>query len=211
MTPDEKRYRGSLIHDICKDRMHLELVQTGLISDVGSFVNQLDPITSIRMEVLFYKRLSEIRDKWASRRGEPLPESTEGLEEMHHELDVDLTQGKWMLDAFYEANETPSQTDQWMESLTEPLTLEMVLRRFYPGDKEYEALMTPPPSWASRLLSKNDAITGENCTGSAGADGRYNPGEPQDGQAEVPDSWVQQSGTPDVPEEGVPVGLVATR
>jgi hypothetical protein len=211
MTPEEKRYQGSLIHAIWKDRRDLELVQTSLISAVDSYVNQLDPVTSIKLKIVFAGRLTEICDKWAGRRDEPLPESTEGLEEVRHELEVDLTQGVWMLKAFSMASKTPSQTDQWMESLTEPLTVEMVLRRFYPGDEEYEALMIPPLSWASRHPSKNDAIIGGNGTDSAGADVRDGPGEPQDGHAGVADGWVEPSGTPNGPEEGVPLGLAAAR
>jgi hypothetical protein len=211
MTPDEKRYRGSLIHDIWKDRMFLELVLTNHILRLGDFVNQPDHLTSIKLGVVFYKHLSEISDKWAGRRDEPLPESTEGLEEMHHELEVDLTQGSWMLEAFSEACETPAQTVKWMESLAEPLTLELVFNQIYPGNKEYEALMTPPPSWISRHVSKNNSITDGNGTDSAGADGRDGPGEIQDGQADVDDGWVEPSGTPDGPEESVSVGLIAAR
>jgi hypothetical protein len=191
--------------------MVLEPVQASLISAVDNFVNPLDSTTSIKLEIVFVNRLSEIADKWAGRRDEPLPESTEGLEGMCHELEVDLTQGPWMLKAFSMASKTPAQTDQWMESLTEPLTLEMVFRKIYPGDKEYEALMTPPPSWASTYVSKNDAIADGNGTDRAGADGRDGPGEPEDTHADVDEDWGEPSGTPVGSEESVQVGLAAAR
>ncbi|MDR1035693.1 MAG: hypothetical protein LBT40_03700 [Deltaproteobacteria bacterium] len=205
MTQEEKLYRDSLIHTIWKDLRDLEPVQASLISAVDNFVNPLDSITSIKLEIVFVNRLSEIADKWAGRRDDPLPESTKGLEEMRHELEVDLTQGPWILEAFSVASETPAQTLKWMESLAEPLTLEMVFRKFYPGDEKYEALMTPPPSWASRHLSKNDAITGGIGT-DTGADGRDSPGEPLDCHADADYSWGEPVGSPDVP-----VGLTAAR